>query len=201
MDAKQKQKTLEKNYCLEFLDTCKKWSQYLNALSLKFFCLIFFSPSGEQPLQESQQKVRFEKLLLLTTVLVIQCTGRFILPSLLVRTQICCIPRTLNEQKHNPCEFRHRLQIRVKPQPASSPCHSLSPLTALSLLLLAGKKSLIFNSEKLLMELVNSTSQFILLSVYHLPTLSHNQCFCYLAAISSVTLHTFFILCTPFPSS
>lgn len=44
------------------------------------------------------------------------------------------------------------------PPPASGPCHNLSPLTAPSLLLLAGKKSPIFNSEKLFMELVNFTS-------------------------------------------
>lgn len=114
---------LKKIYYLEFLDTCEKWSQHLNASSLRFFVGFFFS-SGEQPLQESQQKVRFEKLPLLTTLSVIQCTGRFILPSLLVRTQICCFPRTLNEQKHSPCEFRHGLYIRVK-----TPCLLVVPAT------------------------------------------------------------------------
>lgn len=147
---------LKKIYCLEFLDTCKKMSQHLNALSLRFFFLFdFFFPSGEQSLQESQLKVRFEKFPLLTTLLVIQCTGGFMLPSLLVRTQICCFPRTWMNRSIIPANSGMDCRPESRPLPASGPCHNLSLLTAL-FFLLAGKRSL--NSEKLLKKLVNFTS-------------------------------------------
>lgn len=142
---------LKKIYCLEFIDTCKKLSQHLNALNLRFFVWFLFFPV-ENSLYRNPNK----------------------------RSGLRNSPYSLHSwwssvlggsycqafwSEHGSAAFQgpwmNRSIIPVYSgmdcRSGSIPCHNLSPVTALSLLLLAGKKSLIFNSEKLLIKLVNVT--------------------------------------------